>query len=130
MDKPVMRFSDAALAVLSRYDWPGNVRELRNAVERSLLSCRGEAIGVDDLPDRITGGGRTVRQHSAGMTELGADGLDAWLQQKERELIIEALSASGGVQVQAARALGISERSLWHRLKKLGIQVERSVQRD
>jgi two-component system response regulator AtoC len=130
MDKAVTRFSDAALAVLSRYDWPGNVRELRNAVERSLLSCREETIGVEDLPDRITDGGRWVRQHRAGMTELGADGLDAWLQEKERELIIEALSACGGVQVQAARALGISERSLWHRLKKLGIQVERSVQQD
>ena len=130
MDKPVARFSDAAVAVLARYDWPGNVRELRNAVERSLLSCRGETIGVDDLPDRVTGGGSGVRRHRAGLTELGADGLDAWLQEKERELIIEALSACGGVQVQAARALGISERSLWHRLKKLGIQVERSVQRD
>jgi two-component system response regulator AtoC len=40
------------------------------------------------------------------------------------------LSTCGGVQVQAARRLGISERSLWHRLKKLGIQVDRIVQRD
>jgi two-component system response regulator AtoC len=128
MDKPVTQFTDAALAVLSRYDWPGNVRELRNAVERSLLSCRGSTIGVDDLPDRITGGGRTIRQHNAGLTQLGPDGLDAWLQEMERRLIIEALSACGGVQVQAARQLGISERSLWHRLKKLGIQVDRVVQ--
>jgi DNA-binding NtrC family response regulator len=130
MDKPVTQFSETAIAVLSRYDWPGNVRELRNAVERSLLSCRGDTIGVDDLPDRITGGGRTVRQHSAGPTRLGAEGLDAWLQDMERQLIIEALSACDGVQVQAARQLGISERSLWHRLKKLGIQVERTVQQD
>jgi DNA-binding NtrC family response regulator len=128
MDKPVTQFSDTAMAVLSRHDWPGNVRELRNAVERSLLSCRGETIGVDDLPDRITGGGRSVRQHSAGLGQLGADGLDACLQDMERKLIIEALSACDGVQVQAARRLGISERSLWHRLKKLGIQVDRIVQ--
>ena len=128
MDKPVTQFSDAAMAVLSRYDWPGNVRELRNAVERSLLSCRGDTIGVDDLPDRITGGGRSVRQHSAGLAQLGAEGLDACLQDMERKLIIEALSACDGVQVQAARRLGISERSLWHRLKKLGIQVDRIVQ--
>jgi DNA-binding NtrC family response regulator len=129
MDKPVTQFSEAAMAVLSRYDWPGNVRELRNAVERSLLSCRGDTIGVEDLPDRITGGGQTVRQHSDGLAQIGSDGLDAWLQNMERKLIIEALSACDGVQVQAARRLGISERSLWHRLKKLGIQVDRIVQR-
>jgi two-component system response regulator AtoC len=128
MDKPVTQFSETAMAVLSRYDWPGNVRELRNAVERSLLSCRGDTIGVDDLPDRITGGGRSVRQHSTALTQPGAEGLDVWLQDMERKLIIEALSACDGVQVQAARRLGISERSLWHRLKKLGIQVDRIVQ--
>jgi len=129
MDKPVTQFSDAAVAVLSRYDWPGNVRELRNAVERSLLSCREDAIGVEDLPDRITGGGQSVSRHSAGLTPLGEDGLDGWLKKMERKLIIEALAACDGVQVQAARRLGISERSLWHRLKKLGIQVDRIVQR-
>ena len=94
------------ITVLSRYDWPGNVRELRNAVERSLLSCREASIGVEDLPDRISGGGHPVIQHSAALTQLGADGLDAWLQDMERKLIIEALSACGGVQVQAARQLG------------------------
>jgi two-component system response regulator AtoC len=99
-------------------------------VERSLLSCREATIGVEDLPDRITGGGRPIIQHSAALTQLGADGLDGWLQDMERKLIIEALSACGGVQVQAARRLGISERSLWHRLKKLGIQVDRIVQRN
>ncbi len=130
MDKPVTRFSDAALAVLSRYDWPGNVRELRNAVERSLLSCRTDTIGIDDLPDKVTGGGLSIRRHTVGPTQLGADGLDAWLEEAERTLITGALTECGGIQVQAARRLGISERSLWHRLKKLGIQVERIVQRE
>jgi len=130
MDKRVTRFSNAALAVLSRYDWPGNVRELRNAVERSLLSCRTDTIGIDDLPDKVTGGGLTIRQHTVGPTQLGADGLDAWLEEAERTLITSALTECGGIQVQAARRLGISERSLWHRLKKLGIQVERIVQRE
>jgi len=40
---------------------------------------------------------------------------------------IAALQESGGVQVQAARLLGISECSLWHRVKKLGIRIDRAV---
>lgn len=129
MDKSVTRFSDEALAVLVAYDWPGNVRELRNAVERSLLSCCGEAISLDDLPDKVTGGGRSGRKPASGLALLENQDLDTWLEEAERQLITAALVECEGVQVQAARRLGISERSLWHRLKKLGIQVERVVQR-
>jgi DNA-binding NtrC family response regulator len=128
MDKTVDRFAAQTLAAMTAYDWPGNVRELRNAVERSLLSCRGDAITVDDLPDKITGAER-ARERDTGFAPLGSQGLDSWLEDAERRLITEALVACDGVQVQAARRLGISERSLWHRVKKLGIQVERVVQR-
>src|SRR4029077_2766798 len=45
------RLSREAMAAIERYDWPGNVRELKNALERSLVLCRGEEIGVPDLPE-------------------------------------------------------------------------------
>ncbi|MBI5462784.1 MAG: sigma-54-dependent Fis family transcriptional regulator [Gammaproteobacteria bacterium] len=129
MGKSVAQFSAEALAVLSAYDWPGNVRELRNAVERSLLSCRGEVIGVDDLPDKVVGAGHAQRTVPEGPEHLSGHDLDSWLEEAERQAITAALVECQGVQAQAARRLGISERSLWHRLKKLGIQVERIVQR-
>jgi two-component system response regulator AtoC len=129
MDKPVASFQPEALEALAQYDWPGNVRELRNAVERSLLSCRGTLIGVADLPDRVREARPGAQSDSvAPLESLGAEGLDAWLQQAERRLIVEALGECNGVQVQAARRLGITERSLWHRLKKLDIRVDRNVQ--
>ena len=128
MDKPSVQFSADTLARLNAYDWPGNVRELRNAVERSLLSCRGEVIAADDLPDRVVRAQRVERKASGDLERLDGD-LDGWLAEAERQMIIAALAECRGVQVQAARRLGISERSLWHRLKKLGIQVERMVQR-
>jgi two-component system response regulator AtoC len=127
MDKPVERFSDEALEALSAYDWPGNVRELRNAVERSLLSCRGMVIERYDLPDKVNAGGGDGRRHDGGLAEVMEDGLDNWLASVERNTIIAALKETGGVQVQAARLLGISERSLWHRVKKLEIRVDRAV---
>ena len=45
----------------------------------------------------------------------------------ERGAILQALSQTNGVQAQAAKVLGISERSLWHRVKKLGIHIGRTV---
>jgi len=127
MDKPVERFSDEALASLSAYDWPGNVRELRNAVERSLLSCPGLVIERDDLPDKVNAGGGQGRNHDDELAQVREEGLDNWLTSVERDMIVEALKETGGVQVQAARLLGISERSLWHRVKKLDIRVDRTV---
>jgi two-component system response regulator AtoC len=127
MDKPVEGFSEEAMTALCGYNWPGNVRELRNAVERSLLSCRGRAIEPYDLPDKVSqaegGGQRQVDE----LREAMDAGLDDWLAAEERRVIVEALKETGGVQVQAARLLGITERSLWHRVKKLDIRIDREV---
>jgi two-component system, NtrC family, response regulator AtoC len=45
----------------------------------------------------------------------------------EHKILIHALKETGGVQVQAAKLLGIAQRSLWHRIKKLAIRVDRTV---
>ena len=127
MDKPVERFSDDAMKALCKYDWPGNVRELRNAVERSLLSCNGLVIERHDLPNKVNQGNREGQLVNDDLTQVIHEGLDNWLMEVERNVIIAALKESNGVQVQAAKLLGIAERSLWHRIKKLAIKVDRSV---
>jgi len=126
-DKPVCEISPEALEVLGRYPWPGNIRELRNAIERSLLSCRGDTIEAQDLPYAILRGtGAAPPGSDSPLDMMGSADLDAWLESVERRAILQALEQSGGVQAAAARRLGISERSLWHRIKKLKIQVNRS----
>jgi len=127
MGKTVTAISDEALAIMSRYTWPGNVRELRNAIERSLLTCGDQMIQPEDLPDK-------VRRHQAN-PEINLDeqdspfetGLDEWLQETEKQILLQALEESKGVQADAARQLQINERSLWHRLKKYNIQVNRKA---
>ncbi len=49
--------------------------------------------------------------------------IDKRLEELEKELIIDALKKSGGIQVAAAKILGIKERSLWHRIKKFNIDI-------
>ncbi|HUU70120.1 MAG TPA: helix-turn-helix domain-containing protein, partial [Planctomycetota bacterium] len=58
-----------------------------------------------------------VQQHTNNIDETVAN--------IEKQLIVEALRETGGLQSKAARNLGITERSLWHRVKKLNIDVSR-----
>lgn len=119
--KPVRGVSRDALKLLMDYSWPGNVRQLQHCIERAVVMAEGELITVDDLPPYLR---EAPRRRPIELSEEGFS-LDGYLERVERELIEEALKKTGGVQAKAAKLLGISERSLWYRVKKLGIDVKR-----
>jgi DNA-binding NtrC family response regulator len=106
--------ADARDALL-KYDFPGNVRELENIVERAVLLCRGRVIDLEDLP-------ATVRPGQRGAGESLPKDLPGVLADIERQAIQSALERTGGVQTQAADALGISERVLRYKMKKYGLE--------
>ena len=80
-------------------------------------------IDVPDLPSAVSAGDDSPAVQT--VADIDGSGLVAWLEETERRAILRALEQSNGVQVQAAKRLGISERSLWHRIKKLNIQISR-----
>lgn len=123
-EKAIHGFTPATLEELVRHGWPGNIRELRNTVERALLSCRTDVIDVCDLPPALQ---VVAASPSAAVQHPGDRQLDDWLADVERRAILQALAECDSVQAHAARKLGVSERSLWHRIKKLGIQINRVV---
>ncbi|MCV9936728.1 sigma-54 dependent transcriptional regulator [Boseaceae bacterium BT-24-1] len=121
MGKRVSGFSPAAMAAMTAYDWPGNIRELHNCIERAVIVTKTQTIDATDLPQDLFSGNRRTERDG-----LPRD-LDVELERIERDFIIEALRRSDGVQVRAAKLLGIAERSLWHRIKKLGIKLGRAI---
>ena len=123
MGKRIVAFSPAALAAMQAYHWPGNVRELQNCVERAVIVARGTLIEVADLPAYVFDAGRAAAETPGVPADLDAS-LDAF----ERSAIMRALEATGGIQARAAEMLGITQRSLWHRVKKLGIRIGRAVE--
>jgi len=113
-NKKVMGITQEALGLLYQYHWPGNVRELENYIERAVLLAPGKLITSKELP-----------YHLLGIPEeAGEKNLDEIIEGIEKKLIIDALRKTQGVQTRAAQILGISERSLWHRVKKYGIRVK------
>jgi two-component system NtrC family response regulator len=122
MAKKISGFTPAAEAAMAAYNWPGNIRELQNCVERAVIVSHGELIDVIHLPRYVF---ESVPRETSGII-VPAD-LDAEMANIERDIILEALRRTNGVQVKAAAMLGISERSLWHRVKKLGIKIDAIV---
>jgi len=111
--------STEALRCLWAYPWPGNVRELQHVLEGGMVMSDG-VILPEHLPPNIQ---RAPSQPPAEAAPVLAGPLDEALENWERQMILDALRQGGGVQARAAKILGISERSLWYRVKKLGIQV-------
>ncbi|UCF93103.1 MAG: sigma 54-interacting transcriptional regulator [Desulfobacterales bacterium] len=120
--RPV-EISSVALQMLMGFSWPGNVRELKNAIESAAVIAENGFIEPAQLPGKITG---AFNQNSADFDFfLPANApLDERLREIEKGIIIEALRKTGGVQVRATELLGISQRSLWHRIKKYNIDVK------
>lgn len=116
MKRPV-KITSWALKMLMTYNWPGNIRELKNTIERASVMSEQGVIDAENLP---------AVMNIAGDNISGQDDetLDDKIRKIEKGVIIEALRKTGGVQIKAAGILGISQRSLWHRVKKHNIDVQ------
>ena len=120
-DKKV-EISSVALQILMVYPWPGNIRELKNVVESAAVIAENGYIEPAQLPGKITG---VFNNSETNEIILPVNlPLDDRLNEIEKSMIIEALRKTGGVQVRATELLGINQRSLWHRIKKHGIDVK------
>jgi two-component system response regulator AtoC len=107
------KITEAALRLLEDYPWPGNVRELENVIERAVVLCQGDTIGAELVAVRAAA--------PAAKDTLPGLRLDDALDRLEREIILRALEETKQVKARAARLLGVSERSLWYKLRKHGL---------
>jgi two-component system response regulator HydG len=123
----------AAMAKLTAYAWPGNVRQLRNVLETAVLVTPADTIDVANLPPEIAAvetprtaappaftspPGEAPRAEATSLDDLLIP-----LEEAERILIRNALRAKLGNREQAAKALGISERTLYRKIKEYGARV-------
>ena len=125
LGKEVRGLTPEAVRALDRHTFPGNIRELENMMERAVALAVSGRIGLEDLPDHISGARTSLEPFSSALPEDGCD-LDGVLEAVERRLIEQALSRTDGVRMAAAKLLGISFRSLRYRLSKLGFSPDSS----
>ena len=151
LGRPALSVTTEAMDALRRYRWPGNVRELENTIRRALVIAKGGVLMESDLPqvDEGPAGGAesAVRAPSVAseressdrattdLEEIGAR-LFQWARESpdfavlpavERELVIQALKATNGNQVRAAKLLGITRATLRKRIEKFSIGLQTQV---
>jgi DNA-binding NtrC family response regulator len=132
-----------ALQALVQYSWPGNVRELNNVIERAILLCDDADISLDHLPESIAALADPERKPASLSVDEGApdstqrlqlpekwlakplrEFREAFLSNLERQYIEGLLTATGGRIREAAKRAGIQERSLYEKMKQLGLRKE------
>ena len=120
--KQVQGFSRQARQALMSYDWPGNIRELRNAVERMLVLDIDGLLDVDDLPEDIAalsaeeGDGHGFDAATGADTLIGKPLVDV-----EKYYVQRTLELTDGKREEAAKMLGIGERTLYRKIKEYGL---------
>jgi len=143
LKKKMRRVSEKALARMGHYGWPGNVRELENVVYEAMVMGEGTVLDEKDLPARIretaeksegagaarAGASMMALDGAAGAGSSGAAAPDGSLrgaaqaaaENAEKALIERALRDSGGNRTLAARALGVSRKTLFNKMRALKI---------
>ena len=115
--KHVEDFTLDALEALMHHRWPGNIRELRTAIEHACVLCRGERIGIRDLPASMRGeneDGNAI--DSITLPAQAGSQEKLTVREAEKQLIIRALKESMGNRTLAAQKIGVSRRTLHRKL--------------
>ena len=110
---PVVEISDDARKIMENYNWPGNVRELENVVQRAIILSDGKKISSENLFFDDNG-----VETLGGTSALNSDAAIN-IKENEYNLISDVLNSVRWSRKQAAKQLGISERTLRYKLSKM-----------
>jgi transcriptional regulator with PAS, ATPase and Fis domain len=113
MSRPIKGISNEAMNALLRYQWKGEIRELENAIERAVIFCEADFIGLEHLPEYL----KPVN----GETSRPVGSLRDAVKQFERSYIERMLEQHEKDKDKTARALGVSLSSLYRKMDELGI---------
>ncbi|RYE92118.1 MAG: sigma-54-dependent Fis family transcriptional regulator, partial [Oxalobacteraceae bacterium] len=115
-DMPVPKLSPQVLQQLCAHPLPGNVRELENLLHRAVALSDGEELQVDFAPTQAQ-----PAQADAGTAPLMPRDLQGYLDQQERQILVQALRDTGFNRTAAAQKLGLSLRQIRYRIARLAI---------
>jgi DNA-binding NtrC family response regulator len=118
--KNMAAVSADAMRILNEYDWPGNVRQLEHLINQIVITNNRTELTAEMLPGELAAGGPRVPA-VRGRVEPKEMGPVLSIEKMEQNLIMRALELTSGSVREAARQLGLSEATLYRKMKKYGI---------
>ncbi len=130
--REVNGISDQALQAVCSYHWPGNVRELMNLIERAILLCKTDTIGLGELPHVFQTNVSVLNVNLPGVHLEPTEWTDKTLPEVQKEImdqveklyLEQVLKKTRGRVDQTARIAGIHPRGLFTKMKRLGLRKE------
>ena len=125
LGKPDVQLSSDVLDLFAQYWWPGNVRQLRNEMQRAVAMAPPGGIDRPRAPLRRPHRGRARPPAAPGPSRValrGGQTLASVVDDIERDLIREMLARHRGNISETARALGLTRRGLYLKLRRLGLE--------
>jgi two-component system response regulator HydG len=102
--------------ILTTYEWPGNIRQLKNTIRTMVVMCDREKIDVLDIPPEIS-----QRRQLTGTSSPPSNLAGVSLDELEKRAIMDTLAKTQGNRENAAKILGIGERTLYRKIKEYGL---------
>lgn len=112
-----------AMRLLKAYDWPGNVRQLEHIIDQIIIVNNTTKITTEILPPEIANAASRSRPDTDTPSGIG-DKLIPSISQMEQQLIVQALKLTSNSVPSAAKHLGLSEATLYRKIRKYGISRE------
>lgn len=131
-----------AMAVLRSYSWPGNIRELQGVIRQAVLDTTGPVLFSDALPQVVQGTTTSGAVPASTPEDLWEEFIlerldaepdslyDETIEAVERKLLTLVLRETSGNQGEASKVLGITRTTLRSKIKKLGIVIDKVVNKD
>ncbi len=110
--KRIKRIDEIAMRALHDYNWPGNIRQFESVIEKAVLMCESDTIGLKDIQSEL----RTNPPRTSMEIEIPESGLN--LDDLENFLLKRAMDKSDNIIARAARLLGLSYKTFWYRWEK------------
>jgi len=108
--KKILGLSESAERFFKKHRWPGNIRELKNCIERAVIFCELDYISPNDFSNQYQ-----------KFDQVSSEQIESAIEQLNKEAILTALERSGWKKQEAAKTLNINRRTLYNRMKKLGL---------